>query len=364
MLKPPTISLCMISLNDAQMIGDCLRSCAGVVDEMIVIDHGSTDGTQQIARDLGAKVFERKWTDSYAEARNASFAQASGDWVFVLCADERLEPESAKNFRQTVAEATTEGLTVLLIDESPGGESMSRYLRLAQRADLPPMVRRIHEIPARPPKSVADTPIRIRHLGHKRGPNAEKLRHYQRLLELQLTETPADHYLLVDLLHTYWILKDPRWASTMEKASAELDRSDRPKHPLVAVLLELAMLRPAGTAPRALSADQAAELAERWYPTYLPLLALRIRQALARKDHAAVMRLATPVFQQVNTTNVDPLPCKRGYLEADIHLLTGAACVMAGQREKAIEHFRIAAKHPDIAKIANSNLKNLGINQT
>ena len=321
----------MISLNEAATLGDAIRSCAGAVDEVIVVDNGSTDDTPATARACGAKVIERQWTRSYAEARNVSFANAAGDWILVLDCDERLEPASAKVLRSVVAQATTEALTALLITESAAGESVNRYLRLARRLAIPPLVRRIHEQPSRPFQSIAPSPIRIRHIGYQHGPNIPKLHRYRELLELQLSETPRDHYIHVDLLHTYWLLNDPRWQKTMETASANLDRSaPRPAHSLVAVLLELAMLRSSATAPAALSPAEAAELAEKWYPHYLPLVALRIRLALAKKDHASAIALANSAFEPVNNASVDPLPFKRQYVEADIHLLAGAAHVMAG----------------------------------
>jgi hypothetical protein len=361
MAQPPKISLCMIAFNEADAIGDAIRSCARAVDEVIVVDNGSTDGTRDIAKALGAKVIERQWTQSYADARNVSFAHATGDWIIVLDCDERLEPESAKVLRNVIEQATTEALTVLLITQSAGGESVTRYMRIGQRLAIPPMVRRIHERLSQPPKSIADSPIRIRHIGYEHGPNIPKLHRYRELLELQLSETPNDHYLQLDLLHTYWILHDQRWEKIMEAASATLDRSaQKPTHSLVAVLLELAMLRDPAKAPAALSPTQAAELAERWYPDYLPLVVLRIRLALAKKDHAAAIKLANSTFARSAPTNIDALPFKRSYVEADIHLLTGAAYVMAGQRELAINQFKIAALHPQIAEIANKNLQALG----
>lgn len=342
------------------MIGEAIRSCAGAVDEIIVVDNGSTDGTPDIARAAGAKVIERQWTKSYADARNASIANATRDWIIVLDCDERLEAESARSLRSVIAQATTEALTVLLVNESPGGETMSRYVRIGRRADISPFARRIHEQLSRPPRSIAHSSIRIRHLGYQGGAGIPKLHRYRELLEIQLFETPGDHYLLVDLLHTYWILGDPRWQKTMETASAALDRTAlKPAHALIPVLLELAMLRSIGTAPSALSPAQAAELAERWYPDYLPLVALRIRRALAKRDHAAAIALAHSALSFANI--VAPLPFKRSYIEADIHLLAGAACVMANQRELAVQHFKSAALHPQLREIAGKNLRALEV---
>ena len=85
-----TLSLCMIVKNEEQDLPKCLRSVEPVVDEMIVVDTGSTDKTKEIAQAFGAKVYELEWPDSFAEARNYSISKASGQWILVMDADEVL----------------------------------------------------------------------------------------------------------------------------------------------------------------------------------------------------------------------------------------------------------------------------------
>jgi GT2 family glycosyltransferase/Tfp pilus assembly protein PilF/glycosyltransferase involved in cell wall biosynthesis len=83
-----TVSLCMIVKNEEQTMGKCLMSAKPVVNEIIVVDTGSTDRTREIAFALGAKVFDFPWSNDFAQARNFSLSKASGDWVLVLDADE------------------------------------------------------------------------------------------------------------------------------------------------------------------------------------------------------------------------------------------------------------------------------------
>jgi len=87
-----SLSLCMIVKNEEQYLAHCLHSVASVVDEIIIVDTGSTDRTKAIALAFGAQCYDFPWTDDFAEARNVSLAKAKGDWIFVLDADEMVSP--------------------------------------------------------------------------------------------------------------------------------------------------------------------------------------------------------------------------------------------------------------------------------
>jgi len=85
-----TVSLCMIVKNEEKDLSRCLRSAKPVLHEMVIVDTGSTDRTRQIATAFGARVFDFEWVDDFSKARNFSLAQASGDWILILDADEIL----------------------------------------------------------------------------------------------------------------------------------------------------------------------------------------------------------------------------------------------------------------------------------
>src|SRR5207244_2007812 len=78
------VSLCMIVKNEERHLGGCLPSVHDLVDEIIVVDTGSTDRTKEIAAWFGAKVVDFVWQDSFAAARNESLRHATGDWVLWL----------------------------------------------------------------------------------------------------------------------------------------------------------------------------------------------------------------------------------------------------------------------------------------
>jgi tetratricopeptide (TPR) repeat protein len=93
------ISLCMIVRNEERFLRDALTSVEGVVDEICILDTGSTDGTVAIAEAFGARVNGVQWRDDFAWARNQALAMAKGAWIFVLDADERLAPDSRAELR-------------------------------------------------------------------------------------------------------------------------------------------------------------------------------------------------------------------------------------------------------------------------
>ena len=89
----PTISLCMIVKNEEESLEQCLESVRGLVDEIIIVDTGSTDKTIEIAKRFGAKIFEHRWNNDFSEARNFSISKATKDWILFIDADEVIAKE-------------------------------------------------------------------------------------------------------------------------------------------------------------------------------------------------------------------------------------------------------------------------------
>jgi glycosyltransferase involved in cell wall biosynthesis len=100
----PLLSLCMIVRNESANLPACLDSAAGLADEIIVVDTGSTDGTQDLARRRGARVVQDEWKADFSRARNASLEAATGAWILWLDADDRLLEEDRRAIRR-LAEA-------------------------------------------------------------------------------------------------------------------------------------------------------------------------------------------------------------------------------------------------------------------
>lgn len=90
--QEPTISVAMIVKNEQALLSRALKSVEGV-DEIVVCDTGSTDGTVAIAKKFTKKVYtDYKWQDHFADARNHSLKKCTGDWILILDADEYMAP--------------------------------------------------------------------------------------------------------------------------------------------------------------------------------------------------------------------------------------------------------------------------------
>lgn len=109
----PLISLCVITKNEEKTLPGCLSSVKNLVDEMIVVDTGSTDQTTAIAESLGAKVFFCPWKNDFAYAKNQPLSHATGDWILFLDADEQISEKDYTYIKQLVKEKDIWGYSLI-----------------------------------------------------------------------------------------------------------------------------------------------------------------------------------------------------------------------------------------------------------
>jgi glycosyltransferase involved in cell wall biosynthesis len=110
-----TISLCMIVKNEENNLIKCLIHAKPLVNEMIIIDTGSTDRTKDIAQAFGAKIYDFQWTDDYSQARNFSLSKATGRWILVLDADEVISFVDHDSLRDLIERSSSEFLAYQFI---------------------------------------------------------------------------------------------------------------------------------------------------------------------------------------------------------------------------------------------------------
>jgi GT2 family glycosyltransferase/predicted Zn-dependent protease len=205
----PRVSLCMIVKNEEDNLPACLGSAADLVDEIVVVDTGSADGTKGVAARFGARVFDFPWVDSFAAARNECLRHATGEWIFWLDADDRLDEENRQKLRVLFAGLGSENAAyamkcLCLPDAATGTATVVDHVRLFRNH---PQIRwqyRVHEqiLP-----SVRQTGGAVRwadavvhHAGYQdpalRG---RKLQRDLRLLQLEDAEHPDDPFTLFNL---------------------------------------------------------------------------------------------------------------------------------------------------------------------
>ncbi|MGL4447158.1 MAG: glycosyltransferase family 2 protein [Aeromonas sp.] len=99
----PTLAAVLIVKNEAENLHACLTSLAGVVDEIVILDSGSTDNTAAVAAEFGARFFVNKDWPGFGRQRQLAQDYVQSEWVLWLDADERLSPELAASIKQVLA---------------------------------------------------------------------------------------------------------------------------------------------------------------------------------------------------------------------------------------------------------------------
>jgi len=220
-----SISFCMINRDGAAMIKDCLDSVSRLADELIVVDTGSKDESAAIARDRGAKVIFRKWTDDFSASRNAYLEAARCSWILSLDSDEFLGPcdKAALSgllrrhpnhaFRSSIRNyfrlrEFDSGLAPSQIEaRSPSGLGMScsRTIRLFPNRPGIRYCYPVHEslVPSLRAKKIPIVPLKlpIHHLGlvTRRTGLESKLTAYERLSRAKARSCPGLHRTWLEL---------------------------------------------------------------------------------------------------------------------------------------------------------------------
>lgn len=239
-----TIGLCVIARDEERFIGDCIDSARPFVQEIIVLDTGSSDRTREIAREHGARVEQFTWCDDFAAARNAAIECATTDWILMLDADERLAADGAELLGDyaRMAPVIANGINAfcpLIVSQTldgHGGKSVaSRVMRFFPRLPELRWVGAIHEDLKYLPqplrlRSIALDRVRIVHLGYdstiyaERGKDARNTR----LLEQEFQLHPEDARTLFFLGQQHAAMR--RDAEAIPYFRAFLERAEQAPH--------------------------------------------------------------------------------------------------------------------------------------
>ncbi|WP_080846160.1 tetratricopeptide repeat-containing glycosyltransferase family 2 protein [Cytobacillus gottheilii] len=190
-----SISLCMIVKNEEAVIERCLQSVSDLVDEIIIVDTGSTDQTKEICSKYTKQVFDFEWIDDFAAARNYSFAQASADYILWLDADDVIKEADQGQFQKLCQTLNSEIDAVSMLyhlafdSENHPTSSLRRY-RLVKSEKGFKWVGAVHEYLA-VNGNLYESEIAICHLplSHDADRN---IRIYERMLDEKIDFTPRD----------------------------------------------------------------------------------------------------------------------------------------------------------------------------
>ncbi|MBI3090167.1 MAG: glycosyltransferase [Candidatus Tectomicrobia bacterium] len=256
----PRLSLCMIVRDEEAYLPVCLESVAAIVDELIVVDTGSRDGTRDIARAftqrLGGVLLELPWQDDFAAARNVSLEQARGDWILVLDADEVIAGRDLARLRGLLAhpvieayrlvqrtyslERTSEHWLPNSSDYAEGrgypGYLENPLVRLFRRAPEVRFTGRVHEV-VEPSIlalgwTIGITDLPLHHYGKVRAPRylRRKAELYRRLGTKKQEEEANDPRAHLDLGKQLLELRDAQGAAAALRRAAALAPADPEGH--------------------------------------------------------------------------------------------------------------------------------------
>ncbi len=350
--RKPRISLCMIVKDEESFLEQCLRSAAACVDEMVIVDTGSTDRTVEIARTHGATVHHFKWCDDFAAARNFALTHASGDWILSLDADEVLAPETPAKIRVLVQDPAVAGYHLRFWNHHAREKTLGVIMvRLFRNLRGLHWVNRIHEqiTPSLAERaaqqglvmSISDA--EVEHHGYMDDVmnSRRKNERNDRLFRMHLQEHPDDVYMLYkygDFLRRH----TERWGEAKAFLQQAFDLITRkpPSAPRaipfaseVAALLALEQLREGSTE----EAERIVEYAlQRFMPTpnlhYITAsLALargdsdeaihHYERCLSYRDQVLVVPIQEGITSHVALTGIAQAWMQKGCRERALHLL-------------------------------------------
>jgi tetratricopeptide (TPR) repeat protein len=302
-VKGLRLSLCMIVKDEEEMLPRCLAAMQPAVDEMIIVDTGSTDRTVEIAESFGASVLHHEWTGSFSDARNVSLEAATGDWIIYMDADEVLVEEDAERLRACTGRVWREAFTLVETnytgDIEDGTALTHNALRMWRNRPEYRFKGRLHEqmayaLPGYLTERIEYTQLRIEHYGYLGVVRdaKDKSRRNLELLEQQVAEGMESAFQSFNLGSEYLALGEHQTAVDHFEKSWRMLESDpgRTVYPYVPTLANrfVTALRELGQPDAAdRRADQSLEL----FPGLTDLVFQKAWIARARGDDAGARTL-------------------------------------------------------------------------
>lgn len=202
------ISLCMIVKNEEVFLDTALKSVKNVLDleDIVVIDTGSTDKTREIALSNGANVHNFKWIDDFSAARNYSVSNAKNDWILFIDADEEIKKADLDNIKKFLSDTQAVGLISLLDLNSKKVSKLARVFNRTTHTFEGSIHEQLKPTDGRSDLKLKDVSISMDHHGYlpEHDKVNAKLERNERLLLKELKKKPKSPYLLYQLGKSYF----------------------------------------------------------------------------------------------------------------------------------------------------------------
>lgn len=211
------ISLCIIVKNEEENIEKCLLSAEKYVDEIVIVDTGSSDNTKKIAQKYTDKIYDYKWCGDFSKARNFSISKSSNDWILVLDADEYITDYSIKNINNFISDDKNEKIVgrierVNITESKAHGKKYKERIERLFNKKYFKYEGIIHEqiVPVNKFENMVPVDITINHIGYMESElkKKDKLQRNLDMLNKAIRINSKDPYLYFQMGKTYYVMKN------------------------------------------------------------------------------------------------------------------------------------------------------------
>lgn len=344
-----SISAALIVRDEQAFLNGCLESLAGHVDEIVVVDTGSVDGTIEIAESFGVTLLQREWRNDFAWARNEGLAAATGAWILYVDADERLSVPAGASLRDNLAGDDVFASRLLFrprVNATPFREyrlfrndPRLRFRGTMHETILPGL----NELQQNVGAMVTENPAELVHLGYEEGSEWKHSRNLP-LLRAAIAREPQRLYYWYHLASTLHSLGDTEEALLVGAEGLRRARETPPNgaDSVIASLIafgQAQLLNERGE-------DALAVVVEglRHYPRNPTLQLLQSRLLIDAGELEAALAILNRLARIDSASYFDAsLSHDRRVFDLHAHDLKGVALLRLGRKTEAAESFRRAA---------------------
>ena len=376
-----TLSVCMIVGQDTDKLPRALASTTGIADEIIIAATAGGAGLENISAEYHARVLNVPWSDDFSAARNATFTQATKDWILWLDSDEWLDLASCSKLASCLQHSTALAWLTTIVDCS-GLHNQPRYSptplpRLFRRRPDLKLTGRVHEhfdpdlnVTAHQlALSVQTSEVNIYHDGYSPERELHKLRRNARLMELQLQDDPGQLFYQIRLSQALLKLDDPRafyfLSQALDQIRPLLACGATPSEPLVVELRDSVIVRQSrGEFDSGLPVDELLQAALRWFPRWPPLIWRWANRQFKQGHTADAAEALENILELAHAGAYQQTPSfDAALLSAETHLNLGICYAKLRRFQDAQQCFTLAAHDPARQVAAKRNLELLAAAQ-